>query len=62
MPQGSEVGDAVIAVTGDEAADAAEPVADCSGGRGDVEHLKNGHLVMARDQDEGDGSADAPRR
>jgi hypothetical protein len=50
-------GNAVVTVTGDEAADAAESVADCGGGRGNVKHLKDGHFVVARDQDKGDCSA-----
>ncbi len=47
---------AVIAVTGDEAADAAESVADCSGGRGDIEHLENGNFVVTGDENQRDCS------
>ncbi len=55
---GQRSGRAVIAVTGDEAADASEPVAKRSGGRGDIQHLKNRNAVVAGNQDEGDCSSD----
>ena len=55
---GQRRGNAVIAVAGNQAADAADAVAQGRGGRGHVQHQQHLHAIAPRQQDQRDESAD----